>query len=366
MRSINVFGVFALMSVYVFVACNRQREHINPTRSSITESVYAFGKVKAVSQYQVFSTVTGILKAIKIKPGDMVSRNAPLFVIESTTPDLNAENARLIFQLSEDNNRKGSEKIQELALSVRVAFERYQLDSALYARQQNLFERKVGSQIDLEQRQLNFMNSKSAYEAAYSRLQQLKLQLNNELQRARVNYKISKKAATDYSIRSNLNGRVYQVLKQETGELVTPQMPLATIGLTNRFLLELEVDENDIARIKKGQLVLITMDSYANQVFEGIIDRIDPIMNERSRTFTVEAHFIKSPRVLYPNLTVETNILIRTKQQVITIPKNYLVEGKYVWISKQQKRAVTIGLRDYQKVEILQGLTSTDIIYKPQ
>jgi hypothetical protein len=89
-------------------------------------------------------------------------------------------------------------------------------------------------------------------------------------------------------------------------------------------------------------------------------------MNERSKSFSVEAVFLTQPPVLYPNLTAEANIVIQEKKRALTIPVNYLVNDSTVLISKNKTRVVKTGLKDYQKVEILNGLTAGDIIYKPQ
>jgi HlyD family secretion protein len=88
-------------------------------------------------------------------------------------------------------------------------------------------------------------------------------------------------------------------------------------------------------------------------------------MNERTRSFTVEAGFVTRPPTLYPNLTAEANILIQVKKQALTIPRAYLLEETYVLREDNQKVKVATGVKDYQKVEILSGLTAGDIIVKP-
>ncbi len=107
------------------------------------------------------------------------------------------------------------------------------------------------------------------------------------------------------------------------------------------------------------------MDSYKGQVFEALVTKIEPLMNEQSRSFTVNAKFISKPAILYPNLSVEANIVINTKEKALTIPRNYLIGDSVVLVNKDERRRVTIGLRDYQKVEILNGLSASDVIYKP-
>jgi hypothetical protein len=88
-------------------------------------------------------------------------------------------------------------------------------------------------------------------------------------------------------------------------------------------------------------------------------------MNERTRTFLVEAHFINPPKKLFPNLSAEANIIIQTKKSIITIPNNYIIDGKYVIVNTDEKREVKLGLNDYQKTEVLEGLKESETIYKP-
>ena len=156
---------------------------------------------------------------------------------------------------------------------------------------------------------------------------------------------------------------MYKVLKKK-GEFANTLSPVAIIGDANSFLIELNVDEYDIAQIRIGQPVLFTMDSYKGKVFEAKVEKIEPLMNEESRSFIVKANFITKPELLYPNLSLEANIIIRTKEKALTIPRSYLINDSLVLVGKDEKRKVVIGIKDYQKVEVKSGLTEKDIIYK--
>ena len=192
----------------------------------------------------------------------------------------------------------------------------------------------------------------------------MKKQIDFSAKQTSKNLQISGILYNDYSIKSETAGRVFSILK-EKGELITPQSPIAIIGDANEFLLELQIDEYDIAKIKPNQKIWVNLDSYKGQVFEAKVVTITPIMSERTRSFAIEAQFVKKPDVLYPNLTVEANIVIQTKEKTITIPRSYLVEDSFVLLSNNEKRFVKIGLKDYNKVEILEGLTTADNILKP-
>jgi multidrug efflux pump subunit AcrA (membrane-fusion protein) len=112
--------------------------------------------------------------------------------------------------------------------------------------------------------------------------------------------------------------------------------------------------------------VVITLDSYKNEVFEAKITKISSIMNERSKTFLVEAKFIKAPAKLYPRMTFEANIILRTKEKGLLIPRNYLLADSIATLANGDKKIVKTGLKDFQKIEILSGLSVTDEIIKPK
>ncbi|MDQ6815322.1 MAG: efflux RND transporter periplasmic adaptor subunit [Bacteroidota bacterium] len=335
---------------------------MQPVVEKITESVYASGIVKSTNQYQVFSTVSGLIQKILVKEGDVVKKGSPLIVLVNEASKLTAENARLASDYAEVNANRN--KLDELKINIDLNRSKLLNDSSLMARQQNLWAQQIGTRVELEQRELGYKNSKTAYEASVLRYNDLKRQLSFSASQSHKNFEISSALARDYTIRSTVNGRVYRILKEQ-GEIVSPQAPVAIIGDAANFILELQVDEFDIAKIRIGQEIMVTMDSYKGQVFEASIQKIYPIMNERSRSFTIEASFVTKPPVLYPNLTTEANIIIQTKEKALTIPRSYLTDDYYVVTQDKQKRKVVTGLKDYQKVEIVSGLTAQDFILKP-
>ena len=153
-------------------------------------------------------------------------------------------------------------------------------------------------------------------------------------------------------------------INKEQGELVTSLSALAVIG-ADEFIIELNVDEFDIVKIMPGQQVIIRMDSYKSQVFEANVLSIYPMMNERTRTFKVDAVFTKKPEVLFPNLSLEANIVIKTKQNVLTIPRNYLLNDSTVVLENGAEQKIKIGLMDYSLAEILSGINSSSKITLP-
>ena len=169
----------------------------------------------------------------------------------------------------------------------------------------------------------------------------------------------------DFIIKSQVNGKIYTINKQ-VGELANTQSPIAIIGDATDFYVELQIDEFDINAVSKGLKVLVSMDSHKGEVYEGVIEKIYPIMNERTRTFKAEAKFIKRPDNIYPNLSAQANIIIQVKNKALTIPRTYLLENDYVLLANKEKRKIRTGLKDYDKVEVLSGITEKDELVKPQ
>ncbi len=358
MKRIAAFIIIGVM----FLACKKKNEKIHPLRENISESVYASGIIKSRNQYEVYSPVNGILLQKNITEGDTVLEDQILMTVKSDVANLNLENARL----AADNAavKSNLDKLSEIKATIDQLRSKKKSDSLLFERQQNLWKAQIGSQIELEQRDLAYKTSLSAYEAALAKYNDTEKQIKFSAAQSSNNLQLSKSLANDFSIKSKIKGKVYSFLK-DPGEMVNTQSPLAIIGDANEFIIELQVDEYDIGKVKNGQKVLLTMDSYKNNVYEAEISRIIPFMNERTRTFTLEAIFLKKPPALYPNLTVEANIVIQSKENIITIPREYLTNDSLVTLSSGKEVKVITGLIDYQKVEIVSGLSTDEFIIKP-
>ncbi len=344
------------------LACHTKPETLQPTIEPITESVYASGIIKSNNQYQVFATVSGIIGQFFVTEGDTVSAGSPLLSLINETSRLNTENAALTARYADFE--ANTDKLNELRINIEFARTKMLNDSIQYLRQKGLWAQQVGSQVELEQRELTYQNSRTAYEAATIRYNDLSKQLRFASQQSKKNLAISQKQENDFTIRSEISGRVYTILKKR-GEMINPQTPLAIVGDASRFMMELRVDEYDIVRVKMGQTVIVRLDSYRDETFEARVTRIDPIMNEHTKTFLVEAVFTRQPPVLYPNLTAEANIVIAETQKALTIPRNYLINDSIVKRADGSEVVVKVGLKDYQKAEIVSGISATDQLIKP-
>lgn len=338
-------------------SCGSKTETIHPRVQDISSSIYASGTVKSKNQYQVIPLVSGTIQQVLVDDGDYVTKGQLLFRIDNRAQLINEENAALSASFYDQSENQ--EKLNEAKSAIQLCREKLKTDSLLYVRQLNLFNQNVISKVELEQRELAYQSSQNALSNALIHYNDLKRQINFNAKQAKNNLALSSKSASDFEIRSDITGRVYSVLI-EKGDLVGPQIPLAVVGAADSFILEMQVDEYDIAKIDLNMRVLVTMDSYKGEVFEARVSKINPLMNERSKTFKVEAVFTKAPKRIFPNTSFEASIVLESKKKVLTIPRTYLLKGDSVLLSDGKKIKVKVGLRDFEFVEIVSGLKSSD------
>ena len=352
------------ISILSLASCGSKNGGITPQKKTLVESVYASALVQPDSLYEVYSAVAGILESQFVQEGDSVSVGLPMFQIFNEASDLNKENAKLNLQKARDDYNGSAAVLSGLEKEIHTAKLQFHNDSVNYMRQKRLWEQKIGSQAQFDNIKLNYEASTNHLQVLKNNYARTKMELENRIQQANNMYLSAVVNTKDFTISSKINGRIYAIYKNQ-GEIITAQQPLASVGSSNIFVVELLVDEVDIVRLKTGQKVLIALDAYADFVFEGTIDKIYPKKDERSQTFKVEALFDKAPDVLYPGLAGEANIIISEKENTLTIPLEYLFDTNKVRTAEGTAE-VTTGNKNLQEVEILSGIGENTKIYKPE
>ncbi|MBK9271230.1 MAG: efflux RND transporter periplasmic adaptor subunit [Saprospiraceae bacterium] len=357
---IYLYILFVLVQLF---ACQGKREFIVVEAADISESVYSSGKIKSRDQYQVMPKLGGILSGVLVEEGQMVKKGDLLFTISNEQLVLQKESALLASKRSAlDNN---IEKIEELKNSIEQAALKKNNDSIALDRQKALWLQNIGSKQELDLRELAYKSSRAAWRAGIERMRDLQKSLDYQEQQAKTNFNISQASLADFSIKAEKDGKVYRIFR-EIGELVGPNVPLAVIGSASEFIALMNVDERDASKIKLGQKAYIELESFPNEIYEAKVSKISPYLNERDKTFEVEAMFDRLPTLLYPNQSFEANILVQAKTQVITIPRKYLSVENEVFIGENEIKQVKLGLEDLEKVEITEGLNIGDKIYLPK
>lgn len=165
-------------------------------------------------------------------------------------------------------------------------------------------------------------------------------------------------------------------LDVEVGEWTTPSPPALPIPPVldlidpSSIYISAPMDEVDSSKIHVAQPVRVTLDPFPGQQYQGHVQHIAPYVldiEEQNRTVEIEVElddrtFASS---LLPGTSADVEVILSVKENVLRIPPSTLFEGNKVFVVEQDAlsmRTVEIGMRNWDFVEILGGLSEGDSI----
>lgn len=167
------------------------------------------------------------------------------------------------------------------------------------------------------------------------------------------------------SIRSPISG-IIASRTTEPGQMAAPGANVMKIVALDTVYFEAQVPETDLASVKPGLTVNVTVDSFPDREFEGKITRIYPTGNTASRSILVRVEIDNMGSILRPGLYGRGRVVAEQRAGVV-VPTDALVtrgEKTYVYVAQNGaqavEREVRVGIRDVNTVEILSGVQAGD------
>lgn len=349
-------AIFIVTLLYL-CACGRHAvTHAQP--KDLIETVYASGKLVPERESSLASQCNGSIAQKFVQDGDRVRKGQLLYSLSSEDALSKVDAAAESYRIAGDNLSAASPPLADLRLALDNAKVRLTNDSLIYQRWNALWTQHIGTRNNLDnvysQYQLSLNEKRSAEQKYLNALNDLRLTRSNsgsQLSAAR-------KDLDDHFIRSDRDGVVYQTFK-EAGESVRQNETVVLIGEQGPPLLWLAVDQLDIEKIKTGQQVLLQIDATGDKIYEATVTRIFPVMNETDQTFRVEARFTGTLPPAFMHSSVEANIVVQRRQNVLVLPRLCLAGKDSVWVydrGKPVKIPVRTGLSTMDLVEIVSGI----------
>lgn len=166
---------------------------------------------------------------------------------------------------------------------------------------------------------------------------------------------------------SPIDGEVI-VSKDQPGQTVTSSD--VVVVLSDHLIVQAQVDETDIGKIKVGQEATLSLDAYPQIKIEGTVNHIyyESLIVNNVTIYQVDILPKKVPDVFRSGMSATVNIVDKSKDNVLILPVAALKrskEGAYVLLSgrrdkKPEERKVETGISDDKNIEIISGLTSDD------
>ncbi len=137
--------------------------------------------------------------------------------------------------------------------------------------------------------------------------------------------------------------------------------------------VELDISQDDFAKIAKDQLCIVTTDAYPDRKYEGVVDLIAPEANRQKATVQVRVKILKPDGMLRPDMNA--SVAFRSKEPVRTSAAPAIVvpasavrdEAVFVVVGDvAQRRPVQAGVSTARGIMIISGLTmGEEIIARP-
>lgn len=354
------YGI-ALLSVFL-LSCGDKEEGIQPKHESITYSIYASVIVKPQSYYTVFPQQNGIISEVFITEGDTVFAGQKIGSMQKDNIEVNKEKATIQYQLAESKLFGKSNTLKSILSEISALKSQVRFDSSNYFKNLELLEAKVVAESTVDNYKLKYDLSKRQLFSLQERYNQEKKYLNNSLQMSKADLKAANISLNDSYLYSLIDGKVYQVHK-EIGEFISSQTPFAEIGSSDQFILEMHVDEEDIANIKIGQRVVVALEAYPDTTFDCEVSKIYPQKDLKNETFILEGIFLEKPKALLSGMSGESNIIIQQAEDVLVIPRSFLSTQNEVKTDDGLVKVRT-GLKSLEYVQILSGIDENTTIYQ--
>lgn len=171
----------------------------------------------------------------------------------------------------------------------------------------------------------------------------------------------AEKALQDAYIYTPIAGIVTQA-PYVAGQNVSASDVIAQVVDFSQIYFDTEIDEADIGKIALGQKAEVTLDAYADKVFEGKVDQIIPQTETTSSGATVVTVRIKltNPDITPINgLSGQTSILLSEAKNTLTLPIEAVRDDDTVFVQTTQglkPQKVEVGIKSDTDVEIKMGL----------
>jgi len=150
------------------------------------------------------------------------------------------------------------------------------------------------------------------------------------------------------------------------GAMVDQETEILTILDPTVLCIDAEIYEKDIAKIRIGQEVEISVPAYSAEIFVGKIRYISDVLNEETRTITIRTEVENKSYKLKPGMFADIKIILDNQSKALVLPKEAILddkEYKIVFLEINKKyfpQVVEIGTKENNLIEILSGVKEGD------
>ena len=228
---------------------------------------------------------------------------------------------------------------QELVVAARLKSRELAVKTArkMFEEKQVLVQRGLVTQLEVETARKDLADAQSDYDDTQVQLAKL-------------------------SIQAPIAGVLSEFTDTSEGAMVEQGDQICRIVDYGRVLVDLQIPNSQIRHIELGQSVRVVDYSYPDEVFDGEIAVVDPVVDATTRTFRAMVEVSNPQGLLRPGMFVKAEVVTEARMDVVLVPRQLvLMRGnrEVVFVEEEARammREIETGLEDEKFVEVVEGV----------
>ncbi|WP_374522845.1 efflux RND transporter periplasmic adaptor subunit [Hydrogenophaga sp.] len=343
----------------------------------LVRTVQVSARVEALTRVDVGATVTGRVAEVLVREGDAVRAGQPLLRLE--TDELRATLAQArASELQAQARLSGLRTTGRAQAQAALA----QADAGVVAARAEMERAQAlvaqgfvsGSRLDEARRALQVAEAQQANARAQVAANRDggtdEVQAQAQWQAAKAATEAAQARLAQAELRAPTDGRVL-TRDVEPGQIVQPGKALLALALAGPTVLVAQADERFLDQLATGQPATVVADAYAGQRFAARLSRIAPRVDAQRGAIEVKFEMTDAPPAfLREDMTLSVEVETARRDRALALPLAALRPGAdeasaTVLVAadgRAQARAVRLGVRTLQAVEVQDGLQDGELV----
>lgn len=333
---------------------------------SLESSVTLNGRLVANEEVSILPKASGTVTSVNVSLGDLVEVGDILFTIEQSDYARNVEQALNSVQLAQKSVDQAANGVNSAKINYELNKDKIENAMLNLERTRILYEEGAVSKSQLEQAELSA--SQLNLDALQGQIKQAEIayqQSVSQLEQSRVGYDQAQSGLDNTTVKAPIKGTI-SALNVVQGQIAASSQIAATIVELDRVYLQVNVVENIVTKLEKGQRALVRVAALSDGYIASEIDYVSPTADPRSQLYAVRVYIENPDKSIKPGMTGEVRLNLDTVESAIIVKSDAVLddgEGYYVFIVEEDKavrRQVVPGLDTGNLIEIKEGINDGD------
>lgn len=327
-------------------------------RTGIVQTLAVVGRVRPPARAGLGAAVSGTVVEVLVREGDRVARGDLL--------------VRLDDRESRAAVRQAEAALTETIAGSKDALEQAEREAELAARDRDrlaaVFEEGGVTRQRVEQAEQRAADAWSRYESLRARMGSSGEGELASVARARASLDAARARLAQMRVTAPAQG-VVLTRSVEPGDAAQPGRVMLEVAYEGPVELVVFPSEENLGQLEVGAPATASADAYPDRIFPGTVSLILPTVDRSQGTVEVRIAVPEPPPYLRTDMTVSVNIQVGRREDTSVLPEDALqglgTDDPWVGViveGRLERRAVEVGLRAEDRIEILSGLGADEVV----